>query len=119
MPTASGHTTAISAARVIGTKIFTKSGDELGEVGDVILDKTTDRILFAVIARGGALVATGNFYPVPWSLLDYDDEREAYVVPMTRDDFAEAPTAASPSDMTAEDGRPARDAALKHFKATA
>lgn len=118
MPTATGHTTAISASRVIGTKILTRTGDELGEVGDVILDKKSDRIMFAVIARGGALVATGNFYPVPWSLLDYDEEREAYVVPMSREDFAEAPTAASPADMTAEDGKPARDAAFRHFKAS-
>ena len=117
MPTASGHTTAIAASRVIGTKVYTKSGDEIGEVGDVILDKTSDRIMLAVIAKGGALVATGNFYPVPWSLLDYDEARGAYVVPMTREDFASAPVAGNPFDMTADDGIPARDAAVKHFGA--
>lgn len=115
MPTASGHTKAIAASRVIGAKVFTNTGDEIGEVGDVILDKTADRIMFAVIARGGALVATGNFYPVPWSLLDYDETREAYVVPLSRDDFAKVPVAGNPFDMTADDGIPAQAAAAEHF----
>lgn len=117
MPTASGHTTAIRASRVIGTKVLTKSGDEIGEVGDVILDKTTDRIMFAVLARDGALTATHNFYPVPWALLDYDDGQEAYVVPFSRDDFAKAPAVANPSDLTESDGTTCRNAAQDYFKA--
>ncbi|MDX2156362.1 MAG: hypothetical protein SFW09_07615 [Hyphomicrobiaceae bacterium] len=85
-------------------------------MGDVILDKTAERIMFAVIARSGALTVTDNYYPVPWSLLDYDDAREAYVVPLTRDDFANAPAAANPFDFTPDDGQTARDAAFEHFK---
>jgi sporulation protein YlmC with PRC-barrel domain len=116
MPTASGHTTAIRASRVIGAKVLTKSGDEIGEVGDVVLDKTADRILFAVLAREGALTAVHNFYPVPWALLDYDEAREAYVVPFNREDFADAPAVANPSELTEKDGAACRDAAHAFFK---
>ena len=42
MPTASGHTIAIPASRVIGAMVLTKSGEEFGKVGDVVLDKTAD-----------------------------------------------------------------------------
>ena len=117
MPTASGHTTAIRASRVIGTKVLTKSGDEIGEVGDVILDKTTDRILFAVLAREGALTAVHNFYPVPWALLDYDEDSEAYVVPFSREDFTKAPAVANPKELTENDASACVEAVRKHFKA--
>ncbi len=81
MPTASGHTTAIRASQVIGTGVFTANGDEIGRIGDVILDKTSDKIMFAVIARAGALTAVDNFYPVAWSDLDYHEDRQGYVLP--------------------------------------
>jgi sporulation protein YlmC with PRC-barrel domain len=117
MPTASGHTTAIAASRVIGAMVLTKSGEEFGKVGDVILDKTADRILFAVVARSGALTVTDNFYPVPWSMLDYDDEREAYVMPCAAEDFVNAPSAPNPFDLTVDDGQRALEAVSQHFKA--
>jgi len=87
--------------------VLTTSGEEFGKVGDVILDKTSDRILFAVVARSGALTVTDNFYPVPWSMLDYDDEREACVIPCAAEDFANAPSALNPFDLTVDDGKPA------------
>jgi sporulation protein YlmC with PRC-barrel domain len=117
MPTASGHTKAIRATRVIGAKVLTRSGDEIGKVGDVILDKTADQILFAVIAREGALTAVHNFYPIPWALLDYDEDREAYVVPFTRQDFAKAPATANLMELTEADGDSCRNAAAAYFKA--
>lgn len=116
MPTASGHTTAIRASRVIGAKVLTRSGDEIGEIGDVVLDKTADRILFAVLAREGALTAVHNFYPVPWALLDYDEQREAYVVPFSREHLADAPAVANPSELTESDGSACRSAAQEFYK---
>ena len=53
MPTASGHTTAIRASKVKGTTVYNTSGDKIGHVEDVILDKESDRILFAALGFGG------------------------------------------------------------------
>ena len=117
MPTASGHTTAIRASRVIGSKVFLQSGDAIGEVGDVVLDKTSDRIMFAVISRDGAMTATDNFYPVPWSVLDYDEQRQAYVVPFSKEHLAGAPAVSSLSSLTDSDGAAVRDSVLGHYQA--
>ena len=40
MPTATGHTTAIRASRVIGTDVKDTEGEVIGKVEDLILDKT-------------------------------------------------------------------------------
>ena len=52
MPTATGHTSAIRAKKVLGTNVVDPSGSKIGEVEDVILDKQTNSILFAVISFG-------------------------------------------------------------------
>jgi sporulation protein YlmC with PRC-barrel domain len=113
MPTASGHTTAIRASRVVGTRVFGKSGDPLGEVEDVILDKTGNAIMFAVISVAGALTSTDNFYPVPWSALDYDEATGGYKVPYTPGDLAAAAAEPAISKLVENDGAAGRQGAAK------
>ena len=55
MTTASGHTSAIRANKVIGTGVKNRSGENIGKVEDVVLDKLSDNILFAVVGFGGFL----------------------------------------------------------------
>ena len=84
MPTASGHTTAIRASRVLGTAIFDKADAKIGKVEDVILDKTGERIMFAVIGRDGALTATEKWdgkLPPPDLLKGY---RAAFINPNSK-----------------------------------
>ena len=46
MTTVTGHTKAIPASRVKGTSVYSTSGDKIGSVEDVMLDKTTNNIMF-------------------------------------------------------------------------
>lgn len=115
MPTASGHTKAIRASRVIGTDVYNSAGDKIGEVEDVMLDKTSNQIMFAVVGFGGFLGLGEKYHPLPWSVLDYDDQRGGYVVPFTKDQLEAAP-AESISDLTGNDGRDARDATYEYYK---
>ena len=55
MPTVSGHTSAIRAKQVLGTKVTDPSGKKIGSIEDVILDKGSNSILFAVVGFGGFL----------------------------------------------------------------
>lgn len=91
MPTPSGHTQAIRAKTVIGASVKDPSGEQLGKVEDVILDKLSNNIMFAVIGFGGVLGIGEKFHPVPWAALDFDEDENAYVVSMTKDELKEAP----------------------------
>ena len=91
MPTASGHTTAIRASKVKGTTVYNTSGDKIGHVEDVILDKESDRILFAALGFGGILGMVEKYAPVPWSVLDYNEDKGGYVVPLSEDTIKAAP----------------------------
>ncbi len=76
--------TAIRASRVIGTDVKDTNGETIGKVEDLILDKTENAIMFAVVGFGGVLGIGEKFHPVPWSSLDYEEDGAAYVVPFTQ-----------------------------------
>lgn len=104
MPTQTDHTTAIRASRVIETDVFLQNGDKFGEIADVVLDKTSDRIMFAVVNRDGALTATANFYSVDWSDLDYREDMDGYVLPYGPEKFDGEPSVSAIDDFIENDG---------------
>ncbi|MBA8902715.1 MULTISPECIES: PRC-barrel domain-containing protein [unclassified Phyllobacterium] len=116
MPTNSGHTTAIRATRVIGTNVYNTTGEKIGEIEDVMLDKSADGIMFAVVGFGGFLGIGEKYHAVPWSMLDYDTNNDGYVVPFTRPQLEQAPTHTI-KELTENDGRKARDLSASYYKA--
>jgi sporulation protein YlmC with PRC-barrel domain len=103
MSTTSGHTTAILASRVKGTNVYNTAGDKIGHVEDVVLDKQTNRIMFAALGFGGFLGMGEKFHPIPWSMLTYSKDKGGYIVPMTTEVLKGAP-ASDLSDLTKIDG---------------
>lgn len=115
MTTHTGHTKAIQASRVIGTDVYNTAGDSIGTIEDVMLDKTSNGIMFAVIGFGGFLGIGEKYHAVPWSTLDYDSDRGGYVVPFTKEQLHAAPSY-SIEDLTSGDGSAARDASFEYYK---
>ena len=116
MPTPSGHTTAILASKVSGTPVYNTQGERIGTVEDVVLDKMSNNIMFAVLGSGGVLGMGEKFRPIPWSVLDYDAEKGGYVVSVTRDILENAPSYKM-ADLTSDDGETAiRAEAFSYYK---
>ena len=116
MTTVTGHTKAIPASRVKGTSVYSTSGDKIGSVEDVMLDKTTNNIMFAVVSFGGFLGIGEKYHAIPWSSLDYEKKQDGYVVPYSEDQLKAAPVH-DLDDLTKNDGYAARDAAYDYYKA--
>jgi hypothetical protein len=114
MPTVSGHTTAIRAGKAIGTPVYDRTDKKIGEVKDIVLEKTSNNILFAIVGFGGVLGVGEKFHPVPWSELDYDPKLGGYVVAFTEDQLKGAP-ADSLEALTKGDGLAFRDRAYTHY----
>ncbi len=117
MTTATGHTSAIRAKRVIGTKVTDPEGKKLGEVEDLVLDKQSNSILFAVVGFGGFLGMAEKYHPIPWSALDYDPQTGSYVVEYTKEQLQAAP-AGSIEELTRDDGVAYRDRVFDYYKVT-
>lgn len=116
MPTPSGHTTAIRARKVTGTKVIDQSGERIGEIEDLVLDKLSNNIMFAIVSFGGFLGMAERYHPVPWSSLNFDKSRDAYVVNFTKEQLEAAPSA-SIDELVRNDGLSFRDKAYDYYKA--
>ncbi|MCR6644746.1 MAG: PRC-barrel domain-containing protein [Terricaulis sp.] len=115
MPTPTGHTTAIRAKKVIGTTVKDTSGDKIGSVEDLVLDKQSNSILFAVVGFGGVLGMGEKFHPLPWAVLNYDEDEDAYVVPYSKDELKAGP-ADTIDELTKNDGLAYRDQSFSYYK---
>jgi sporulation protein YlmC with PRC-barrel domain len=116
MPTLSGHTTAIRAKKALGTKVTDTAGNKIGTVEDVILDKNSNSILFAVVAFGGFLGMGEKYHPIPWASLDYEPAEGSYVVNYTKEQLQAAPSG-SIEELTRDDGVAFRDRTYDYYKA--
>jgi sporulation protein YlmC with PRC-barrel domain len=70
----------IGADRVQGTAVYGTDGTRLGRVQDVMLDKLSGRVAYAVLSFGGFLGIGDRHYPLPWEKLRYDTSVGGYVV---------------------------------------
>jgi sporulation protein YlmC with PRC-barrel domain len=116
MPTTAGHTRAIRANKVIGTTVRNLAGESIGKVEDVVLDKQSNNIMFAIVGFGGLLGMGEKYHPVPWSTLNYDDAQDAYVVNVTKQQLEAAP-ADTLDELTKNDGSNYRNRTFDYYKA--
>ena len=81
----------ISSERVGGTKVYNDAGDKLGSIDDLMIDKRSGHVRYAVLEFGGFLGMGTDRYPLPWNMLKYDTQKEGYVVPLDKDRLEAAP----------------------------
>mgnify|MGYP003677974337 CR=1 FL=1 len=81
----------IPADKVSGTDVYNGDGDHLGHIHDIMVDKVSGRVAFALMAFGGFLGIGERFHPLPWSILRYDEEKSGYLVQLDRKVLEDAP----------------------------
>ena len=81
----------ISSERVEGTNVYNVAGDKLGTIADLMIDKVSGQVRYAVMEFGGFFGLGTDRYPVPWSMLKYDTSRDGYVVPLDKSRLEGAP----------------------------
>ncbi|MBN9016836.1 MAG: PRC-barrel domain-containing protein [Rhizobiales bacterium] len=82
----------IGADKVEGTAVYDPTGERLGAVHDVMIDKVSGRVAYAVLSFGGFLGIGENYHPLPWNALKYDTELGGYVVGLSREQLEGGPT---------------------------
>ena len=81
----------IGSDKVEGTKVFDRSGEHIGSIERVMLEKRSGKVSYAVLKFGGFLGIGDEHYPLPWSKLDYDEALGGYRVDITREQLEGAP----------------------------
>ena len=81
----------ISSDKVEGTAVFDVGGAKLGSVDDLMIDKHSGQVRFAVMEFGGFLGVGSDRFPIPWKILKYSREYGGYVVPVSKEMLKNAP----------------------------
>jgi sporulation protein YlmC with PRC-barrel domain len=101
----------ISSDKVEGTSVYNANGDKLGSIDDLMIDKYSGNVRYAVMEFGGFLGMGTDRYPLPWSMLKYDTGVEGYVVPVSKSQLENAPSYSTTEtpDYSDEYGRKVHD----------
>ena len=81
----------IGSDKVEGTAVYGADDNKIGTVQRVMIDKVSGQIAYAVVSLGGFLGMGEEYYPMPWSKLDYDTDLGGYRVDVTEDQLRGAP----------------------------
>lgn len=81
----------IAADKVNGTAVFDMTGDKLGNVENIMIDKISGRAIYAVMSFGGFLGVGEKHHPLPWTALRYDESKEGYVINIDKKQLQDAP----------------------------
>jgi sporulation protein YlmC with PRC-barrel domain len=82
----------IASNKVEGTSVYNGSGEKLGSVYNLMVDKRSGKVAYAVMSFGGFLGMGSDYHPLPWEQLSYDRSKGGYVVNLSREQLEAAPT---------------------------
>jgi sporulation protein YlmC with PRC-barrel domain len=97
MATTTTSSDVISSDKVEGTSVYNPGGDKLGSIDDLMIDKISGQVRYAVLEFGGFLGIGTDRYPIPWRVLKYSTDRGGYVVPLDKAKLERAPKYAESS----------------------
>jgi sporulation protein YlmC with PRC-barrel domain len=91
--TTSSSTAYIEASKIVGTRVKSSDGQEVGTIKDVVLDRNTGCMAYTVVssAGGGASARGGKMVAVPWAVYSPTSDVSELVVTVDRERIYNAP----------------------------
>ncbi|WP_099824580.1 PRC-barrel domain-containing protein [Oceaniglobus indicus] len=84
-----GH--LVSSDDVTGTAVYSPTGDHVGDIAHLMIDKKSGNIGYAVMNFGGFFGIGAEEVPVPWGKLDYDPSKGGFVTDITKEQLEGMP----------------------------
>lgn len=78
----------LSATSIISDRVIDPTGQEIGEIRDLMVDLEAGRIAYAVLA---AKDMGGKVFAIPWPMFEVDSERRCFILRISRAMLDEAP----------------------------
>lgn len=75
----------ISASKVQGTDVYNQVGEHIGDLEDIMIDKLSGKVAYAVVSFGGFLGMGEERRALPWSILSYDIDKDGYITQASDD----------------------------------
>lgn len=81
----------MGAGTLIGDDVYNTTGENLGDIKEIMLDMQTGKVAYAVLSFGGVLGLGEKLFAVPWSALTLDTEDKGFVLDVSKDQLKALP----------------------------
>jgi hypothetical protein len=82
----------IASDRVEGTPVRRATGEKIGTIQRLMIDKLSGSVAYAVLSFGGFLGMAQKHAPIPWARLKYEPTLGAYHVELSDEELRGAPS---------------------------
>ena len=82
----------IESDRVAGTPVLDSSGNQIGTIKRLLIEKVSGRVLYVDVTFGGFLGIGVHHLTIPWNNLSYDREYSGYRTDITEEQIRNAPS---------------------------
>ena len=82
----------IESNRVEGTAAYDPQGNKIGSINRLMIEKTSGKVVYAVMSFGGFLGLGTEEHTIPWNKLNYDTSLGGYRTDITKEQLEGAPT---------------------------
>jgi hypothetical protein len=103
----------IASDRVEGTPVRRSSGEKIGTIERLMIDKVSGSVAYAVLSFGGFLGIGQKHAPIPWARLTYERTLGAYHLDLTDEELSRAPSVAAGEEF--DWGDRSREAELHNY----
>jgi len=92
-PTRTGMGTGpvLASSTLNGENVRNASGEDLGEIKDLMIDTASGTIQYAVLSFGGWLGMGDKLFAVPWNAMRLDTENHCLVLDVSKERLKDAP----------------------------
>jgi hypothetical protein len=91
MATANPKFSLVSSEDIEGAKVLDPNGENIGEIDQLLIDRVSGNVRYAIMSFGGFLGLGNRKYPLPWGSLKYDSEHEGFIANVTQQQLKDAP----------------------------
>jgi hypothetical protein len=86
--------TLIAGDKVQGVGVYRATGERIGTIKHIMINKRTGQVAYAVMNFGGFLGMGEEGYPIAWSSLTFQEKPDGYVVNLTDEQLGQGHGAA-------------------------
>lgn len=81
----------LSATTMIGDKVVSPDGEDLGNLKELMIDMDEGRVNYAVLSFGGFLGLGDKLFAIPWEALTLDTGEHRFILNVDKDQLENAP----------------------------
>ncbi len=75
----------LSSSSLTHTEVYNRSGQQIGQISELMIDLGTGRVAYAVLSFGGFMGLGDKLFAIPWALLQINTDKEQFILNVSKE----------------------------------